>query len=269
MNDTSTFLALRNFGGVPEITPNAYELKQAALLTSKAIEKIESEQDQSLAVTAMRELKILRVGIEATRKSVKAPVLDLGKQIDGIASDFIDEVIKEELRLQGHINHFQQKLLAAQRAEEERIRREQKQAIELEEQARKKKEESVKTNNETLKAEAKKLEEAAIDAQMGVEFSPTALIIKPRGLVVKNRLNFQVLDAIVFCQAYPQFFSWNAESETLKLKRREILEELNREDGKGIFHVTQFPEELPDQKGGRIAKPPGIRIFEETKSHVR
>lgn len=268
--DTSSFLALRNFGGVPEITPTAHTLKKQALELAKPIQKVENEQEQAAAVVAMRELKSIRTGIEATRKSVKAPVLELGKQIDSIAADFLDEAQREELRLQGLINHFHRKQLDAQRAEEERLRQEQLKAQQLEEEALRKKEEAWQLNDDALKAEAERLQAAAVDATMAVEFSPgTVAIAKPKGLVVKSRLNFQVTDAIVFCQAYPQFWTWHEETETLKLRRREILEELNREDCKGTFHLTQFPEELPERKDSRIVKPPGLRIFEETKSHVR
>lgn len=270
MSDTSSFLALRGFGGVPEITPDAQTLKRHALERAKPILKVETDDEQAIAVAALRELKSIRVGIEATRKSVKAPVIELGKQIDTIASDFIQEAISEELRIQGLINHHQRKLLDAQRDEQERIRREQAEALRLEEEARKKREEAERANDPALKEEAAKLEASALDKQMAGELSSGPIVAaKPKGLVVKSRLNFQVMDAIVFCQAYPDFFSWNAETETLKLKRREILDELNREDGKGIFHETKFPEELPDHKGSRIVKPAGLRVFEETKSHVR
>lgn len=269
MSDTSTFLALRNFGGVPEITPNAHELRRRALELAAPIQKVENEEEQMTAVAALRELKAIRTGIEATRKSVKAPVLELGKDIDRIASDFTDATNREELRLQGLINHFQRKQLEAQRAEEERVRHEQAEAQRLADEAKRKREEAERVNSEALKAEATKLEEKALDATMATELAAAPVAVqKPKGLVVQSRLNFQVIDPIIFCQAYPQFFSWNAETEMLKLKRREILEELNREDGKGLFHVAQFPEELPAQ-GSRIAKPPGIRIYEETKSHVR
>lgn len=267
--NTSTFLALRNFGGVPEITPNAHTLKQQALALAKPILKVEDETDQLAAVTALRELKAIRTGIEATRKSVKAPVIELGKQIDIIASEFVDEATREELRLQGLINHYQRKQLEAQRAEEERIRREQAEVQRLAEEAQRKREEAERANDPALRVEAAKLEEKSLDATMAGELTSGPLAApKPKGLVVQNRLNFEITDAIIFCQAYPQFFTWLEAIESLKVKRREILEEINRPDGKGIFHMTHFPEELPPQ-GSQLAKPPGMRIFEETKSHVR
>lgn len=268
--NTSSFLALRNFSGTPEITPDAHALKQRAIALAVPITKVETEQDQALAVTALQELKAIRTGIEATRKSVKAPVIELGKKIDSIASDFIDDATKQELRLQGLINHFQRKQMEAQRVEEERIRREQAEAQRLEDEAKRKREEAERANDPKLKEEAAKLEEKALDASMAGELAGGVVAVaKPKGLVVKSRLNFEITDPIVFCQAWPQFFTWHLDTETLKVKRREILEELNRKDCSGCFHLTRFPEELPQQKDSRIVRPAGMRVFEETKSHVR
>lgn len=268
MSDTSSLLALRGFGGVPEISSDAIALKRQALELSRPITKVGDEREQALAVNALQALKAITRGMEATRKAVKAPVLELGKKIDSVASDFITEVDREEMRISGHINHYQREQLRLKLEAEEAAAREQRVAQQLADEAERlrKKAES----NPELFPEVVKAEEKAFDAQMAGELTGGAVaIVKPKGLVVKNRLNFQIEDAHVCCQAYPQFWNWNAEAETLKLKRREILEELNREDGKGIFHASTFPEELPDQKGSRVVKPAGMRVFEETKSHVR
>lgn len=270
MSDTSSFLALRNFAGTLEIAPDAHELKALALAVAIPIAKVEDEAEQAAAVAALRDLKKIRIGIEAARKSVKAPVNALGTQIDHIASAFMADANREEMRLQGLINHFQRKQLDAQRAEEERIRREQVEAQRLSDEAQRKREEAERANDPALKQEAAKLEEKALDAQMSGELAGgTVVIAKPKVLVVRSQLNFQITDAIVFCQAFPEFFTWNAETETLKLKRRQILEELNREDCRGRFHLTHFPEELPEKKDSRIVRPAGMTVFEQTKSHVR
>ncbi len=266
---TASILVLKDFSGTPEITANAQELKARAIALAKPILKVETEADQAAAVAALRDLKAIRSGMESTRKSVKAPVIELGRKIDTIAADFLQETDREEMRLQGLINHFQRKQLEEKRAEELRQQRERDEAVRLETEAKRKREEAERANDEKLRAEASKLEAAALNKSMATELAPEPLAInKPKGLVVKSRLNFEITDAIVFCQAYPQFFNWHAETETLKLKRREILEELNREDGKGIFHRTQFPEELPP-KDSQLVNPPGMRVFEDMKSYVR
>lgn len=273
MSDSSSPLVLRNFSGSPEITSEAQALKTQAIALAVPIKKVETEGEQSLAVTALQALKAISKGMESTRKAVKAPVLELGKRIDCIAAEFLLDSDREEMRLQGLINHYQRKQLELKRAEEDRIQREATELQRLKDEAEQLRLRAAKVPDadfDKARSEVAKIEARVFETEMAQEISPAPLaVIKPRGLVVKSRLNFQIEDAFVFCEAYPQFFSWNAETETLKLKRRDILDELNREDGKGIFHRTPFPEELPDEKGSRLAKPPGMRIFEETKSHVR
>lgn len=268
MTDTSSLLALRDFGGVPEISPDAQALKKQALALSIPITKVETEQEQALAVNALQALKAITRGMEATRKSVKAPVLELGKKIDAVASTFVTEVDREEMRISGFVNHYQRTQLRLKREAEEAAEQERLKAQHLAIEAERLRKEA--ESKPELLPEAAKAEEKAFDAQMAGEFTGgTVTIVKPKGLIVKGRLNFTIEKPIEFCQAFPQFFSWNAETENLKLKRREILEELNRDDSKGVFHETTFPEELPDQKGSRLVKPLGMRVFEEVKSHVR
>lgn len=275
METVTQHLVLKGFGGVPEITPDAFTLKKDAIEASKKIKRVTTEEEQQVAVVAMRALKGIRTGMETTRKAVKAPVIELGKKIDTVAADFMQEPDKEEARLQGLINHYQKQVLAEQRKEQERLEHEAQVARDLEEAARKKREEADAAINEEDRnkaaAEAKELENKSFEATMASELNAGQPIVttKLKGLVVKVRLNFEIEDAHVFMQGYPEFWTWHAETETLKLKRREILEELNREDGKGRFHMTRFPEELPAEKGSALVRPAGMRVFEDLKSHVR
>jgi hypothetical protein len=115
--------------------------------------------------------------------------------------------------------------------------------------------------------EAERLEARALDLELNAETTTLSLIDKPKGLAVRQRMNFQVTDPILFIQAYPQFWKWNADNESLKLDRMRILEELNKDAG--IFHKTVFPEELSAGANPELVRPPGIRVYEEIKAHVR
>jgi hypothetical protein len=253
-------LVLRGFGGVPEITADAFQLREKAVALAKPIQKVATEQEQTAAVAALRELKAIRTGMESTRKAVKAPVLDLARKIDNIAGDFVSEIIDEELRLQGMINHYQRKQLDAQREEQERLQREAQTAEELKRKA----------EQETNPERKSDLEARALDMELGSEVSAPLAVAKPKGLVVRERVNFKLTDAIVFCQGYPQFWKWNTENESLKLDRMAILDELNHPSGKGLFHRTHWPECLTaDPAKPELVRPPGMEVFLETKSHVR
>jgi hypothetical protein len=168
------------------------------------------------------------------------------------------ECYKQEGRLQGLINHYQRKELEKKREEEKKLERNAEEAKKLREEAQ----------HATGKAK-KELEAKAFDLEMELELALVPVIDKPKGLVVKDKINFQVIDAIVFCQAYPQFWKWNEENEFLKLDRMLILDELNKENGKGVFHKTTFPEELSETDDPRLVRPAGLRVYPEVKSHLR
>jgi hypothetical protein len=273
-NDEVNQLVLKDFGGIPEITQEAWQLKREALEVAGKIAWVKTPQQQTAAVAALQKLKVVRSGIEDSRKAVKAPVLELGRKIDEIARNYAEEIEKQYGRLSGMINHYQRKLLAAQQEEIDKAKAQGSQVVELREKAAEYRAlmlQAVDMRSATeWKSKAEKLETEAFDLEMQLETAPvTVANDKPKGLVVKNRVNFQVIDAIVFAQAWPQFWKWHEDTETLKLDRMRILDELNRADQRGVFHMTRFPEELSQVEDRRLVQPAGLRIYEETKSHVR
>lgn len=266
-------IVLRNFSGVPEITHDAHALRASALKAAATVARVETEQQQATAVEALRLLKELRNGMELSRKAVKAPVLALGRKIDEIAADFLEQSNKQEGRLQGLINHYQRKQLEQKREQDNELANQAKHAQEMEVKAGELRHQSVFETDPAKKAEmlkqASELDAKALDVKMSHELTVYEDPNKPKGLVVRNRINFQVTNPIVFCQGYPQFWKWHEDTEALKLDRQRILDELNRPDGKGIFHLTKFPEELSASEDRRLVRPPGLRVYEETKTHVR
>jgi len=253
-------LVLRNFSGVPEITPDAFKVREKALTVARPIQSVTNETEQLSAVAALRELTAVRKGMETTRKAVKAPVLDLGKKIDTIAADFIEDVLWQEGRLRGLINHFQRKQIEAAQAEADRVERERKEAEVL----------AAKAAQEQDPNKKAALQSESFEKLMESDVSQAPVVVKLKGLVVRQRVNFKVIDPIVVAQAYPEFWKWNADHETLKLDRMRILDELNRDDGRGYFHRTHFPEELPpDPSRPEFVRPVGMQVFNETKTHIR
>jgi hypothetical protein len=265
-------LVLKDFQGQIEITPDAWEVRRQALEAAKPVRQVTTADEQTVAVDALRQLKAIRTGMEATRKSVKAPVLELGKKIDATAAGFLEDVNKQEGRLQGMINHYQRKQLEHKREEDERLSNEAKHAVELETQAGELRHNAVFETDPQTRAEmlrrAEELDVQALDKKLTAEVLDVAPgIDKPKGLVVRSRITFEVIDPIVFAQAYPAFWKWHKETETLKLDRMRILDELNKESG--LFRRTRFPEELSRSDDERLVNPAGLRVYEETKSHVR
>jgi hypothetical protein len=186
--------------------------------------------------------------METSRKAVKAPVLELGRKIDAIAATFLEECSKQEGRLQGLINHYQRKQLEAKNDETGKLEEMQERAAQLRKEGR---------------------EAEAFDLEMSLEIAVVPGIDKPRGLAVRQRINFQVVDPILFVQAWPQFWKRSDENETLRVDRMRVLDELNKPNGNGAFHKTRFPEELSANDDPRLVRPAGLRVYEEIKAHVR
>jgi hypothetical protein len=105
--------------------------REAALEASALIARVQDSGEQDKAVQAQLQLDTLRREVEAARKSVKAPVLDLSREIDRVAGDWIQEVAEESARIGFLVADYQalelKKRQAAERAarlEAERIERE-------------------------------------------------------------------------------------------------------------------------------------------------
>lgn len=260
--DNSAPLVLREFSGVPEITPDAYQLRKEALDGARPIARVDNAEQQLEAVGALRRLKEIRSGMEASRKAVKAPVLELGRKIDSIAADFLLECHRQEGRIQGLINHYQRKQAEARAAEELKLQQEVRTAAQLRQEAK-----ECRAAGEYAKAEA--LEAHALDLELSADTALVPDIARPRGLAVRQRINFQVVDPLVFCQAWPKMWKASDDNETLKVDRLRVLDELNKHNGGGLFHKTTFPEELPAGDDPRLVRPAGLRVYEEIKAHVR
>lgn len=122
----STALAILGDGYQIEITPAAAEQKRIIVEAARAVVAVTDLPSCDLAQSRLKSLATIRTSVESSRKLVKAPVIDLGKKIDGIAADFVAEVIAEESRLSG--------LVAEYAREQQRIQRERELAAERERQ---------------------------------------------------------------------------------------------------------------------------------------
>lgn len=219
-----------------EFVPEAYPRRDKAVAAAAGIISIVDPVEQSAAVTALRLLKSISKEVEASRKAAKAPVLDLGKRVDGIAEKFIAPVAEQESRLTKLLNDFeveQQRLrdeearkaqaeadrvaaeerknaegLRAQRAEAERqlaAAREAASNAETKEElaASRKAVEEATRRVVDLGGQIEAREDAAIVAQSfpAAPAKPTATA--PTGFVAQRPWTFEVLDLKAFAAAHP------------------------------------------------------------------
>jgi dTMP kinase len=123
---STTALAILGDGYQIQITPEAEKQKATIINAARAVVAVTDADSCDIAQSRLRSLASVRTAVESSRKIVKAPVIDLGKRIDGIAADFVAEVIAEEARLSGLVTEYAR--------EQQRIKREAELAAEQERQ---------------------------------------------------------------------------------------------------------------------------------------
>jgi dTMP kinase len=123
---STTALAILGDGYQIQIAPEAEKQKATIINAARAVVAVTDADSCDIAQSRLRSLASVRTAVESSRKQVKAPVIDLGKRIDGIAADFVAEVIQEESRLSGLVTEYAR--------EQQRIKREAELAAEQERQ---------------------------------------------------------------------------------------------------------------------------------------
>lgn len=271
-------LVLRDFAGKIETTPEALHRKQELIAKGKEITQVTNTDEQTTALAAHRGLKALRVEVEAQRKAIKAPVLALGKQIDDVAATFIADAEKVEKYLEGHINHYQQKLqeeqrrreqeaeqqrlaaeraaLDAQRAQQEAERKRlEAERLELEAQQMKagKRQEAAQAEADRIAEEARRLQEEAIAKELEAESIPEPIVAQveqTKGVTAKEVKDYLVLGSnefeqhknlILFAAKYPNLVK-------VEIRRRDLLDAI---------------------ANGTITEAPGIQITSNLKTTIR
>jgi flagellar biosynthesis GTPase FlhF len=150
MND---LIRVSNIGDALVVVPQEHIAARDALVDEgRELASCEDTFQASLIAAHVKKLKALKSSTEASRKSVKAPVLEIGREIDQLAKDFLADVEAEIRRLQAIANQF------ARKAEEERQRaiREARAKAEAEQRA---------AAEERRKAEEAKAREKAEEAE--------------------------------------------------------------------------------------------------------
>lgn len=99
---------IKQDSGVVSLAPDAQTMKAAALEASALVCRVNDAESQQKAVEAQAALlKVIRA-VEQSREVAKKPVLELGRQIDQAARDFIAELDAEGNRVAALVNEFQE-----------------------------------------------------------------------------------------------------------------------------------------------------------------
>lgn len=163
MSTTTTALAVLGLSAV-ETTASAAALAERDRLLSLARKgKVVTDAASAQRATdVLKEVKAFTRSIESTRKEVKEPVLQLGKDIDGLARTLTEELEREASRISALVGEWQ--------AEQNRIADEaRRKAWEEEQRIRREAEARERAEQERLAAEQRAREEEVRRVQAELE----------------------------------------------------------------------------------------------------
>ena len=175
-------------------TLEAQEAREVALGTAALVVKVDNEDQQAMAVGAQRDVHMVITQTEKDRKTVKSPVIELGRKIDRAAQGFVTELKGEELRIGKLVGDYQALLMARARAVEAQKLKD-LEAADRERQAR------------IANAEShEEIEQAHEEFQKQAVLTPAVPEVKKeKGQVVKEVWEFVITDRKLFAQAHWNF----------------------------------------------------------------
>lgn len=284
MNQTNTALILQGAGYGVIIDPAAETAKAQLLKTAALIVEVNDPIGCDAARVQIGLLADMRIAVEKSRKTVKEPVLQIGRDIDSKAADFAADIQLEEARLKRLMADYaavveaeRQRImreLEAKRAEEQRLAREAEAArqkaereaeaarIAAEEAARKSEDElwnATTTEDEERAQENARIarlqaeQEAQLAAARAEAVCDAALAGKTLG--TETVVIPQAVKGTKFVTDYEvtdihALYQHNTGLVTLTPRRMEILEHIG---------ALTNGQELPDIPGLRIFRKPVVR----------
>lgn len=284
-------LAILGDGYQIAITPEAERQKATIIEAARRVVAVTDADTCDLAQSRLRSLASVRTAVESSRKQVKAPVLELGKRIDGIAAEFVADVIAEETRLSGLVAEYareQQRIAreAREAAERERIRIEREEherkmeALRKEQEAERQRMEEERRKHEAemerlraaraqdaeAEAEARRREEAAAAAQREAAAKAEAARIEAEQAEARARQEREAAERQAAALAAPTPAG--------------VKEEIDFEVVDGHLFAAKFPQLvtiIPRRadilaalkksfaRNGKLPDVPGLRVFQNMK----
>lgn len=184
-----------------EIVAEAFALKADALKAAANVESVEDGFEATQAATAMEQLKELEKGIEAARKGAKEPVLSLGRKIDGIAKDFLEDVSKERGRLSRLLGTFQAAEREKKRQAEAEARKKEREEMERIQQQQL----EAMTNGD--QAALEEGDKALAKIQQETKQQVAAAHSAVKGVRVRKTACFEIKDEKLLLEKRPDLFS--------------------------------------------------------------
>lgn len=228
----------------------ARQQRDQLLALSRKGTSIKDAAGAERATAILRDIKTFTRTIEDGRKMAKAPILDLGKKVDSIATDLTADLDNEAVRIGRLIGTFQQEQEriaeeARRRAfeEQERIRKEaeEKQAAADAEAKRVQDELDAKAARARTDAGRERAEKEAEEARIQAERDRQAremeanhkaaqvarvvpVVAKPAGIATRSEIKFEVTDIVALYEANAAFVILQPNNAALKAALKQLPE---------------------------------------------
>lgn len=188
------------------ISPEAHEAKRVALSIAGACTEVTDINSQAAASQAQSALKNLIKQVEASHAEIKAPVLKIEREIDGVKNTFISELTAEERRLSLLVGAYQEAQMQRKRqAEEDARRKEQERLAQLKrEELDRVKQETVGRTG-TLLPDMEAMRQRAVDDVSAIQqTAANAAVAAPTGSMTRKNWKFEVTDLNALFRAAPE-----------------------------------------------------------------
>ncbi len=188
------------------ISPEANEAKRVALITAKACTEVKDIASQETASRAQAAVKNLIKQVEASHAEIKAPILKIGREIDGVKNTFLGDLIIEERRLALLVGSYQEAEQRRRRQAEEDARRKEQERLE-----RAKQEERLRISKEiaghtgTLLTDLQTIRQRVADDVATIrQDAANAAVAAPTGSMTRKNWKFEVTDLNALFRAAPE-----------------------------------------------------------------
>ena len=196
---------------VIQIATEAEEIKVEALITAKDVTSVDDGFEAQIAAQAQSTLRELIKNMEESRKLAKSPILEVGRNIDAISKDYIDDVKSEELRIAKLLGSFQKVERDKKMIAERECKIEEDQLLE------RAIEEALETGDPFKIDETAQVKIARLRQEASAKHDAVA------GVKVRTTIKFEIEDEVVLKFHHPELFSPNESKIRAALKHTKTI----------------------------------------------
>ena len=199
-SDVSDYLTVSGLdGALVSVSADAEQYKLELLASLSSIGVIDSAESLERAAELLKRGREIVKKVEAARKTVKAPVLDVSRRIDDAAKTYTAEIVAACTRLSSDIAAYETLRRKEREEAEAKLRAEQAAIV-----ARAEADQVYATTDAEKEAV---LEKAAVAIDQARAAALAEMPARPKGLQVRKVLKFEIVDAAALHAARPDLFS--------------------------------------------------------------